>query len=91
MYGVLWAMDMGSFHLWLAHFLFSFRTRQILMQLPGNEILAELFEEWDGHWTKSPIEIEDLRNQTWGSVASDAKRRLHPVRFVQNLRAPRSH
>ncbi len=24
-------LDMGSFHLWLAHFLFSFRARQILI------------------------------------------------------------
>jgi len=47
-----------------------------------DEFLAELFEELDGTGRNLLIEIEELRNRTWGPVAR-RKRRLHPVKFVQ--------
>src|ERR1700756_589965 len=34
-----------------------------------DQFLAELFEEWDGTGRNLLIEIEELRNRTWGPVA----------------------
>jgi hypothetical protein len=49
-----------------------------------DQFLAELFEEWDGDWTKGRnllIEIEKLRNRTWGAGRLRRKRRLRPVKI----------
>jgi hypothetical protein len=55
----------------------------------SDEFLAELLEEWDGNGRNLLIEIEELRNRTWGR-SLQTETTSAPAKCIQSTREPAS-